>query len=53
MDGARVGKTPLRNHKLPVGSHTVELRDPATGHATVHAASITKGRPTMIKGTTP
>lgn len=33
VDGVRVGVTPLRLHRLPVGTHTVEVRDPTSGHS--------------------
>ena len=53
VDGTVVGRTPLRNHKLGIGSHTVLIRDPATGRSTSHAVQVTKGRATMIRGESP
>jgi serine/threonine protein kinase len=50
VDGKVVGRTPLRNHALPVGSHRVEIRDPSSGRSSTHTAVITKGRPKMIHG---
>lgn len=50
VDGKVIGRTPLRNHALPVGSHRVEIRDPSSGKSSIHTAVVKKGRPTMIRG---
>jgi serine/threonine-protein kinase len=50
VDGKRVGKTPLRNHKLVAGSHIVELIDPGTGAVRLkRTVEVKEGEQTRIK----
>lgn len=44
VDGRTVGRTPLRALELPVGSHTVVARDPATGRTWQKQVQVEQGR---------
>ncbi len=40
VDGKKVGTTPLRLHRLPVGSHEVAVRDPVSGRSQTRTVVI-------------
>ena len=43
------GKTPRPHIELPVGSHTITLRDPATGESVTRTAVVKKSQPTYLQ----
>ena len=47
--GRSLGRTPLRNAVLPVGTHTVTLRDAETGQTWRKTVTIRENQPSMVK----
>jgi hypothetical protein len=47
IDGERIGETPIGNHALPIGSHSVLFRHPELGEQH-HTAIITLKGPTRL-----
>ena len=48
IDGARVGRTPLRDHELAPGTHTLELRCPPLGRELTHTVHLREGERTRV-----
>jgi len=46
--GKKLGLTPLRNHPLPAGSHTVVFRDPVSGETIEQGVQIVANQPAHI-----
>lgn len=40
IDGAKVGATPLRLHRIPAGRHEVAVRDPVTGKSETRTVEV-------------
>ncbi len=47
--GRSLGHTPLRNAVLPVGTHTITLRDPQTGQTFDRTVTVVENQPTVVK----
>jgi len=48
IDGANVGQTPLSNHALPAGTHTVRVNNPETGLDETKQVTVTAGETSRL-----
>ena len=48
IDGKKVDTTPLFNHALPPGKHTIRVANPATGLDETRSVTITSGETTSV-----
>ena len=48
IDGRRIGRTPIRHHKLPAGAHRIELNNPVVGLKRTLEVIIHPGKHTRL-----
>lgn len=48
MDDKKIGVTPLKSYRAPVGKHTIEIRDTVGGRTWRRAIEVTVGQPSVV-----